>query len=250
MSSSRRALLRAGLAAGSFLVTQAAPTAFAGGERASDTAAAADSLKAKAAGPSSEDLVQQELAEIVKYAFRLKDLRQDAPPAMCMPFALTAPCTFARNSLAALDIPAPNCPIIHERFSYSYTGAINEYLAHLVQELLPLTEAKEPVKTVAQFCDILPSFRRRVVSPMWMVDMEEPHFSPRLTATMLIDSVIGIINEWEHAINAVRDAANAQGNLNPVVVRRKPIECSIIREGFMLQFMAWQTGYSCAPGDG
>lgn len=258
MLHSRRDLLKAGLTASSFIATQALPTALSAGEPATLESALKD-LQVGTMVPQGKIIDWQvehakEIDEIVKYAHRLHNLRLNHPEqkgvdGISVPFA-TLPLNFyARSSEEALKLPMPQIPGIHRGMTEGWTSLMNMALQTLATRLASLSEAKTPTVTVEEFTNIEPSARRqRVISPMFTIDVDEPHYTMRTTAMMLIDSIVGIMNEWHRTIEMAKLTAKEAGNLTSPVVERKPIGCMINRDGFMLQYMAWQTGWGYIPG--
>jgi hypothetical protein len=157
----------------------------------------------------------------------------------------TLPCQhYARLTKRQLAIPEPHIPFVHNRCLIGYLGFIDRVMELFADRLrLPprdvditpwLTLTKEDGSAVP---------RDRVVSTRYIVDTEEPDFGMRTTANMIIDSVEGIWKEWNSKVNYVKgQAKELKLKQSSVMCQIKPIKAFLVREAFMLEFMAWNTG--------
>lgn len=261
-TSSRRALLKFGLAGSAVALTQI------GTGPAGSPAEAAHRASEITPDPFSSapdpgryggrlQQIAEEVRELITYRRRLYAARRkkvDEYGNECeeilsavfhsVPLHTSPPPIFhARLFKDQLAIPEPQITLLHE----AMTGYGNLTIAHAISELakhLRLVPAcAHVVDTISLFDrDNKPVPRSRVMSPRYTVDMDEPDFSMRTTANMIIDATDGIWGGWAERLHFA--VALARQGCTPMVTlfEVKPIEVRIVHDAFMLEFFAWSTG--------
>lgn len=266
---SRRELLKGGLLATGVAITQAIPTEVFAGEPASKLDAMKDlqlcnppqGLVGLKRGWEKQE--EEELQELLLYRKRLYEARKttgvDNPCGISIPCA-TLPLNFyARLTKQMLAIPEPNIPGLHQSMTRGWDWQVRSFAQRYAREagLVP----RKGVEVVKEFTlkqpNGEPALRDRVISPRYVVDMDEPQFSMRTTANMIIDAVDGIATEYRNKMQAAwRTARDAQkqgavGFQGPLTMKMqvKDVEISVVSEAFMLEFFAWSTGCGWIAGD-
>jgi hypothetical protein len=190
--------------------------------------------------------LNQEISELLRYREQLMTLVHDTRPAdgatpfaatyaspagMATPFA-TIPCNrYLRLTEAEQKLPAPEIPRLHELLLNGLH--VPDALAAIPIDRSIETEPLLPIPRHS---------RCRVISPMYTVDVEEDWFSTRTTAAMYIFAAEAVWEGWARQLAALQDDTK---QIAPrIVCQPGPLQASVIREGFMLQFMAWSTGVS------
>jgi len=264
---SRRELLKGGLLATGVAITQALPTEVFAGDPASKLDAMKDLQLCAPSGlrQISEDYTQQqaaELQELLAYRKRLYAAREQTgvtnPCGISIPYATQPLSFYARLTKQMLAIPEPNIPGLQQSMLQGWTFHVVE-MARAYAKAIKLVPPQ--VEVVEQFTikqpNGDPALRDRVVSPRYVVDIDEPQFSMRTTANMIIDGVDGIAEEYRNKMEAAwksaRDAQRrgAAGFTGPLRMQMqiKDIEVSVVREAFMLECFFWSTGAGLITGD-
>lgn len=81
----------------------------------------------------------------------------------------------------------------------------------------------------------------RLVTPRYVVDLDERHVGPRMFANMLIWSVVGLVTEMQHTIQTSYAANTTAGIAEPILhLQRTDINVVIKRDGFMFEMFMYQ----------
>lgn len=172
------------------------------------------------------------------------------PCAVSLPYA-TVPLNFyARLTKAQLDITEPRIPKLHSYMQNQWGNwYVNESINMLGDTLGLIPRGVEVLAAADDFTvfgpDGTPTPRDRVVSPRYVIDVDEPYFGMRTTANMIIDAVDGIWGEWRCRIEVAEQTCRNFHNVPIQTVSRvqvRKLQVHIVREAFMLEFFCWSTG--------
>jgi hypothetical protein len=163
---------------------------------------------------------------------------------------------YARNLGARADMPdEPQIPYIHEMLlsgvgAYGFIALIGNSLVDqlsLIPEGVQLQERLDVHYPNGKLAEPY-----RVVSPTYTIDVEEPLFSMRVTASMIMEAVLGICAAHERKREGCQDmvaAAKAKagrGGTGTDHYQVTPIRFDLERKAFMLSVMAWSNGAGCS----
>ncbi len=149
--------------------------------------------------------------------------------AISVPFA-TIPVTFyTRVTEKMLASPEPNISHLHHYMTvYGETGLPQK----AVRDLFVSPKGIDVVTEIDLELHGVKIKPVRVVTPRYLIDIEEPNFSMRHTARILIEAAEGLSQECAHIVKPMNGFKGRKGQITQPKV-------SVILEGFMLQVMAW-----------
>jgi hypothetical protein len=300
MTLSRRDALKGLLGASAIAAVQANPTAIYSGEPPDKAGAIEAKQEGLITSPTEKravecaatDVLMAEAEQITVYRNRLHALREKkkledpeypAAPAQAIsiPYA-TLPLNFyARRTKTQLAVPEPKIPNLHAGMTGGWGAWQAMEVCRMLSEMWHVMPAGIDILRPCQeftlkLPDGSPCLRDRVVSPKYVIDIDEPHYGMRTTANMFIDAVDGIWYEWDCKMKQARDvikfpkivktgravAKSTSMAIMPDQIERHPaymgtieqelqvreIQVSIVREAYMLEFFAWNTGAGWAKG--
>jgi len=278
---SRRDMLKAAAGIGTVTIIQASTAGAFDGQNATrdEILGAHVTSGLKAIGDEWEREKQAELLELMVYRDRLYAARRkygenaaargsmfEPPYGISIPMGILPMSFYARCTKRMLSIPEPKIPNLHTAFEQHWGGGAS--IADVCNSYAKLAKlVPYGVEVVDKFTLLdpkgKPSRADRVVSPRYVIDVDEPHFGMRTTANMIIDGVDGIANEWKSKMVAAYNAAGIAAKMsddNEMILRTgravsksttmakrirmqlKPIEVSVSREAYMLEFFAYSLG--------
>jgi hypothetical protein len=212
-----------------------------------------DEMAARAAEPQQPSLLEQEVAELIKYATELHKVRKqhdlgDAA-GISVPRAVLPLSMYSGRHEALRTIPEPNIPFTHScMVELPCMTALNTICRAYIEQarLRPKFIEIVPKLTLIHPC-ATQVMADRIVSPHYVVDVEEPWFNMRTTAMFLLDAAHGIIDEQQQKIRTALRMSREIKALGSRELRMQmtPVKTYVKREAYLLEFFAWSnaTGY-------
>lgn len=199
------------------------------------------------------EALENEVQELLTYRARARKVAQSEPRRGISVPLLTWPLSVClRVPAEQLEIPEPQIHALHCSMLDGY-----EYPAEAAAALLAKRLKLIPPIAEIMFRTTLRNGKGeivrpdRVVSPRYVVDVDEPDFSMRVTAIMILDSVEGIWAEWD----AKRKESRAVWSLfykDDIIYSEElqvtPVQLFIRRNAYMLEVMAWNSGAGFLEG--
>lgn len=248
-------MLRLGLLASGITAYQSTPTALLAGEAVTRDASMAAAAVGEITNAHTGDLAKtakaewpEEIDELVLFGQRLKKANAEAGhkthTGIATPYATMPISVYMRLTEEQLAIPEPQIPRYHYYTANYQCVDLLDWLAQTLAERLKLIRPAINVVDEITLLDLIeqPVPRDRVVSPRYIVDMDEPMFGMRTTAVMLLDAVAGIWHAWDAKIKTVLQTLRTQGGVRSLQCQVTPIKIYCTREAYMLEVFAYNIG--------
>ncbi len=255
----RRDLIKTTMGMSAVAATQAWPTNLLAGDTLNrDEAAAAKQAGLIGPAPSldaagfSNEAMDEEVEALVRYYHQLhRRIKRDNVMRACSaPFATMPVNVYTRMTKQMLGLPEPATPHVHLGMlgAQPWSQYPLDYLAARVAERLGIIPAGVELVPAYRGIDLRmpdgePAPRDRVLSPCYVQDVDDAHFSTRITAAIFLDIVTGIWQEWDSKIKAAREAAaEMPGQPGEQRMQITTVTFSLGREAFMIECFAYNVG--------
>lgn len=173
------------------------------------------------------------------------------PGGISVPFATVPVSCHCRTTEAQRKMPEPQIPELHGAmtaggwyYKHQIQGAILALMTLPKKyEIVGKIDLKMVTADRRGYRNIIDVPCNRIVTPSYIVDVEEPWFNMRTTAGMIIDVAEGLNQELNKTLaSAIRRAEDVpRGFRTRHEGQLLAPQVSLIREGFMLQCMSWIT---------